>query len=175
MTKRPAAKSPGNRQPHACASTVVGDVIKTFKGGRLVLGLSDGSQAIIAEQTTVEITDLSRSPRTIFNVLRGKTRIKIEKMGDAPTLTGSTRRPPSSPCAARSPTCWSRVRRRVSLSMRARWPSVIKHRRQCSSSCLRGGAPASGRIGPLIPRPPSGSTVVIASQKAQVLAFLNSL
>jgi ferric-dicitrate binding protein FerR (iron transport regulator) len=61
-----------------------GDVIKTFKGGRLVLGLSDGSQAIIGEQTTVEITDLSRSPRTIFNVLRGKTRIKVEKMGGRP-------------------------------------------------------------------------------------------
>ncbi len=61
-----------------------GDVIRTFKGGRLVLGLSDGSQAIIGEQTTVEITDLSRSPRTIFNLLRGKTRVKIEKMGGRP-------------------------------------------------------------------------------------------
>lgn len=61
-----------------------GDVIKTFKGGRLVLGLTDGSQAIIGEQTVVEIADLSRSPRTIFNVLRGKTRIKIEKMGGRP-------------------------------------------------------------------------------------------
>jgi hypothetical protein len=61
-----------------------GDVIKTLKGGRLVLGLSDGSQAIIGEQTTVEITDLSRSPRTIFNVLRGKTRIRVEKMGGRP-------------------------------------------------------------------------------------------
>ena len=61
-----------------------GDVIKTFKGGRLVLGLTDGSQAVIGEQTTVEITDLSRSPRTLFNVLRGKTRIRIEKMGGRP-------------------------------------------------------------------------------------------
>jgi ferric-dicitrate binding protein FerR (iron transport regulator) len=61
-----------------------GDLIKTSKGGRLVLGLSDGSQAIIGEQTTVEITDLSRSPRTIFNVLRGKTRIRVEKMGGRP-------------------------------------------------------------------------------------------
>lgn len=61
-----------------------GDVIKTFKSGRLVLGLSDGSQAIIGEQTTVEITDLSRSPRTLFNVLRGKTRVHIEKMGGRP-------------------------------------------------------------------------------------------
>jgi ferric-dicitrate binding protein FerR (iron transport regulator) len=61
-----------------------GDLIKTFKGGRLVLGLSDGSQAIIGEQTTVEITDLSRSPRTLFNVLRGKTRVHIEKMGGRP-------------------------------------------------------------------------------------------
>ena len=63
---------------------LAGDVIKTFKNGRLVLGLSDGSQAIISEQTTVEITDLSKSPRTIFNLLRGKTRIKIEKVGGRP-------------------------------------------------------------------------------------------
>lgn len=61
-----------------------GDVIKTFKGGRLVLGLTDGSQAVIGEQTVVEIADLSRSPRTIFNVLRGKTRVKIEKLGGRP-------------------------------------------------------------------------------------------
>jgi hypothetical protein len=63
---------------------LAGDLIKTLKGGRLVVGLSDGSQAIIGEKTTVEITDLSQTPRTIFNVLRGKTRIKIEKMGGRP-------------------------------------------------------------------------------------------
>ncbi len=63
---------------------VAGDVIKTHRGGRMVLGLSDGSQAIISENTTVEITDLSQSPRTIFNLLRGKTRIKIEKVGGRP-------------------------------------------------------------------------------------------
>jgi len=63
---------------------LAGDVIKTLKGGRLVLGLTDGSQAIISELTTVEITDLSKSPRTIFNLLRGKTRIKIEKVGGRP-------------------------------------------------------------------------------------------
>ena len=63
---------------------LAGDVIKTAKGGRLVLGLTDGSQAVIGEQTVVEIADLSRSPRTIFNVLRGKTRIKIEKVGGRP-------------------------------------------------------------------------------------------
>lgn len=61
-----------------------GDVIRTFKGGRLVLGLADGSQAIIGEQTVLEIMDTSKSPRTIFNMLRGKTRIKIEKVGGRP-------------------------------------------------------------------------------------------
>ncbi len=61
-----------------------GDVIKTHIGGRLVLGLTDGSQAVIGENTTVEIKDLSQSPRTIFNVLRGKTRVKIEKVGGRP-------------------------------------------------------------------------------------------
>ena len=69
---------------HVNDELAAGDLIKTFKGGRLVLGLSDGSQAIIGEQTTVEIADLSRSPRTIFNVLRGKTRIRVEKMGGRP-------------------------------------------------------------------------------------------
>ena len=63
---------------------LAGDVIKTYAGGRLVLGLLDGSQAIIAEKSIVEIVDLSKSPRTIFNLLRGKTRIKIEKVGGRP-------------------------------------------------------------------------------------------
>jgi hypothetical protein len=61
-----------------------GDTIVTGKKGRLVLGLSDGSQAVIAPQTTVVIEDLSQSPRTLFNVIRGKTRIHIEKLGGQP-------------------------------------------------------------------------------------------
>ncbi len=61
-----------------------GDTIITGKKGRLVLGLSDGSQAVIAPQTTVIIEDLSASPRTLFNVIRGKTRIQIEKLGGQP-------------------------------------------------------------------------------------------
>jgi hypothetical protein len=62
----------------------VGDLIKTHAASRLIIGLADGSQAIISENTTVEIKDAKNSPRTIFNVLRGKTRIKIEKMGGKP-------------------------------------------------------------------------------------------
>lgn len=65
-------------------SLAVGDIIKTNSNGRVVLKLSDNSQAIISEKTTVEIKDTSSSPRTIFNVLRGKTRIKIEKLGGKP-------------------------------------------------------------------------------------------
>ncbi len=61
-----------------------GDTIITGKSGRLVLGLSDGSQAIIAPRTTVVIKDLSRSPRTLFNLIRGKTRIHLEKLGGRP-------------------------------------------------------------------------------------------
>jgi len=61
-----------------------GDTIITGKGGRLVLGLSDGSQAVIAPKTTVVIKDLSQSPRALFNVIRGKTRIHIEKLGGRP-------------------------------------------------------------------------------------------
>jgi len=62
----------------------VGDVIKTSIGGRLVIKLTDGSQAVISENTTVEIKDFNNSPRTIFNVLRGRTRVKIEKLGGKP-------------------------------------------------------------------------------------------
>jgi FecR protein len=62
----------------------VGDTIITGRNGRLVLGLSDGSQAVIAPQTTVLIRDLSLSPRTLFNVIHGKTRIQIEKLGGRP-------------------------------------------------------------------------------------------
>jgi hypothetical protein len=61
-----------------------GDTIVTGKSGRLALGLSDGSQAVIAPKTTVVIQDLSQSPRTLFNVIRGKTRVHIEKLGGQP-------------------------------------------------------------------------------------------
>lgn len=61
-----------------------GDTIVTGKNGRLVLGLSDGSQAVIASKTTVIIKDLSESPRTLFEVIKGKTRIQIEKLGGQP-------------------------------------------------------------------------------------------
>ena len=61
-----------------------GDTIITGRKGRLVLGLSDGSQAVIAPQTTVVIKDLTQSPRTLFHVIRGKTRVHIEKLGGQP-------------------------------------------------------------------------------------------
>jgi hypothetical protein len=61
-----------------------GDTIITGKNGRLVLGLSDGSQAVIAPKTTVVIQDLSQSPRTLFEVIKGKARIQIEKLGGQP-------------------------------------------------------------------------------------------
>ncbi len=61
-----------------------GDTIITGKNGRLVLGLSDGSQAVIAAKTRVVIQDLSQSPRTLFEVIKGKTRIQIEKLGGQP-------------------------------------------------------------------------------------------
>jgi hypothetical protein len=61
-----------------------GDSIQTNWGARLVLGLSDGSIAIIGEETKVEIADFNQSPRQLFKVLKGKTRIKIEKAGGKP-------------------------------------------------------------------------------------------
>lgn len=61
-----------------------GDRIVTGWRGRLVLGLTDGSQAIIGEQTVVEVRDLGSSPRELFHVLRGKTRVYIEKLGGRP-------------------------------------------------------------------------------------------
>lgn len=61
-----------------------GDTIITGKNGKLVLGLSDGSQAVIAPKTTVIIKDLSQAPRTLFQMIKGKTRIQIEKLGGQP-------------------------------------------------------------------------------------------
>jgi hypothetical protein len=61
-----------------------GDTIMTGKDGRLVLGLSDGSQAVIAPKTTVILKDLSQTPRTLFQMIKGKTRIHIEKLGGQP-------------------------------------------------------------------------------------------
>lgn len=61
-----------------------GDTIVTGRNGRLVLGMSDGSQAVIAPKTTVRLDDLTGSPRQLFNIIRGKTRIQIEKPGGRP-------------------------------------------------------------------------------------------
>ena len=61
-----------------------GDRIVTGLRGRLVLGLTDGSQAVVGEQTVVEVRDLGSSPRELFHVLRGKTRVYIEKLGGRP-------------------------------------------------------------------------------------------
>ena len=61
-----------------------GDTIITGKDGKLVLALSDGSQAVVAAKTTLIIQDLTQSPRTLFQLLKGKTRIHIEKLGGQP-------------------------------------------------------------------------------------------
>lgn len=61
-----------------------GDRIATGLRARLVLGLSDGSLAVVGERTVIEIRDLSSSPRELFQVLRGKTRVYIEKLGGRP-------------------------------------------------------------------------------------------
>lgn len=61
-----------------------GDTIITHRGARLVLGLADGSQAVIGEKTNVELLDLSHSPRSILRVLRGRTRVSIERVGGRP-------------------------------------------------------------------------------------------
>ncbi len=61
-----------------------GDTIVTGGNGRLVLGLPDGSQAVIAPKTTVRIEQLDSNPRTLFHLLKGKTRVQIEKLGGQP-------------------------------------------------------------------------------------------
>jgi hypothetical protein len=61
-----------------------GDRIVTGTRGRLVLALTDGSQAVLGERTVVEVRDLGSSPREFFHVLRGKTRVYIEKLGGRP-------------------------------------------------------------------------------------------
>lgn len=71
-----------NYRPHDVLRA--GDTIITHRGARLVLGLSDGSQAIIGEQTTVEISSLAGTPRDLFRILRGRTRVRIERTGGQP-------------------------------------------------------------------------------------------
>jgi hypothetical protein len=61
-----------------------GDTIVTGRNGRLVIGLADGSQAVIAPKSTVRIEDLTSSPRHLFHIIEGKTRIQIEKLGGRP-------------------------------------------------------------------------------------------
>ena len=71
-----------NFKPHDQLNA--GDRINTGWRGRLVLGLTDGSQAVIGERTVVEVRDLGSSPRELLHILRGKTRISIEKLGGRP-------------------------------------------------------------------------------------------
>jgi len=61
-----------------------GDTITTGRNGRLVLGLPDGSQAVIAPKTTVRVEQLETTPRTLFHLLKGKTRVQIQKLGGQP-------------------------------------------------------------------------------------------
>jgi len=61
-----------------------GDTIITGGDGRIVLGLADGSQAVVAPKSVVKIEDLSASPRHLSEVLKGKTRVQIEKFGGRP-------------------------------------------------------------------------------------------
>ncbi|HXG83399.1 MAG TPA: FecR family protein [Pyrinomonadaceae bacterium] len=84
ITRASNGGAPTQIKPRAGNTVMFGDVIRTSAGGRLVIRLSDGSQAIVSENTTVEIKDFNNSPRTIFNLIRGKTRIKIERLGGKP-------------------------------------------------------------------------------------------
>jgi hypothetical protein len=61
-----------------------GDTVITGRDGRVVLGMTDGSQVIIAPKSTVEIDKVTQSPRNLINLIKGKTRIQIEKLGGAP-------------------------------------------------------------------------------------------
>lgn len=61
-----------------------GDRITTGSRGRLILGLTDGSQAVVGERSVIEVKDLGSLPRELFHVLRGKTRVYIERLGGRP-------------------------------------------------------------------------------------------
>ena len=63
-----------------------GDVIETAAGCRLVLALSDGSQMIVYELSRVVMKDIRyvTSLRELVEVLAGRVRIKISKLGGRP-------------------------------------------------------------------------------------------
>lgn len=61
-----------------------GDMVRTGYDSRLVLELSDGSVAVFGENTTVKVGEFNASPKRLFEVLRGKTRVHIEHVGGKP-------------------------------------------------------------------------------------------
>lgn len=61
-----------------------GDVVRTGRSSRLVLELSDGSLAVFGDNTTAQVSDFNASPKKLFEILRGKTRVHIEHAGGKP-------------------------------------------------------------------------------------------
>jgi hypothetical protein len=76
-----------------------GDVIKTGVDGRLVIGLKDGSQAIISPGTNVEIKDTNNSPARFLMCCVEKRASKSKKWAANRIPIELPRRPPLSPCA----------------------------------------------------------------------------
>ncbi len=60
------------------------DIIITGRNGRLVLALSDGSQVVIAPKRTIKVDNLTESPRNLINIIKGKARLQIERLGGKP-------------------------------------------------------------------------------------------
>src|SRR5262249_34703296 len=63
-----------------------GDVIETGVGARVVLELSDGSQVIVLSNARVVVNDFRKagSLRELLDVMLGRVRVKINKVGGRP-------------------------------------------------------------------------------------------
>ena len=63
----------------------VGDELKTGPGGTVMLELPDGSYMVVSENTTITIEDFwSSNLRSLVNVMVGKVRFYIQRLGGRP-------------------------------------------------------------------------------------------
>ena len=63
----------------------VGDELKTGPGGTVMLELADGSYMVVSENSTLKIQDFwGANLRSLVNVMLGKVRFYIQRLGGKP-------------------------------------------------------------------------------------------
>jgi hypothetical protein len=62
----------------------VGDELRTGPGGTVMLEVPDGSYMVVSENTVLTITDFWSSNRSLINLMVGKIRFYIQRLGGRP-------------------------------------------------------------------------------------------